>query len=228
MRGLAASVAAALLFATGAVAQEDTTTTASSDTPVVTGSSSAWSVVSAQTVGEGRNFVHVQAGYPGIFASLLHGQTSTFDVGGKFGFVYGSEAGIGIQPGLRLQGLLRWLISSTDTVRMGFEFEPGLHTYFGFGFVTFGVVLPVKFTAAFPITSAVTLHAGADIPLVFNFTPGFSGAVPILIGGGIEYFLNETISLNLRLRLGPSIVFSGFGAGVTFGLDTMIGAAFRI
>ena len=54
MSRLAASVAAALFLATAVSAQEEASTAASSDTPAVSsGAGQNWSVVSAQTVGEG-------------------------------------------------------------------------------------------------------------------------------------------------------------------------------
>jgi hypothetical protein len=191
--------------------------------------------VSAQTVGAGKTFLHLQAGYPGIFASLLAGQGG-MDIGGKFGFVYGSEAGVGAAAvGLRLQGLLRFLLTEINDVKLGLEIEPGIYTYFPTGGVLFGLVIPVKFTVGIPITSAIAVHAGADLPIQINITNGFGMAIPILLGGGVEYFLNDSMSVNARLRLGPSIIISGGGggvggggAGVIFGLDALVGFAMRL
>jgi hypothetical protein len=223
---MAASVAVALFLATSALGEEVNNPT----TPTTT--STSWSSISAQTVGEGKNVISVQAGYPGIMATYLHGMNNTFDLGGKFGFFYGAENGLGVAPGLRAQAVLRWLLSEQGIVKLGIEFEPGIYTYFSpffgvFGGAIFGIVTPVKFTAAFQVLQNLSLHAGADLPLFINFVPGFAMNIPILIGGGAEYFITENLSLTLRLRFGPSFNINWFFP-VTFGFDTLLGVAFKL
>src|SRR5215218_989355 len=50
-----------------------------------------WSVLSGKTVGQGNNVFFGQVGWPGISASLLHGGTDRFDIGGRFAFNWGVE-----------------------------------------------------------------------------------------------------------------------------------------
>ena len=79
-----------------------------------------------------------------------------------------------------------------------------------------------------PIIRELALHAGIDLPLMFNFVPSFSVAIPVLLGGGLEYFITPDLSLNFRMRFGPSIqVATGF-ATVVLGVDVLLGVALRL
>src|SRR5262249_46036326 len=71
---------------------------------------SNWSLVSAETMGTNRTALHFEAGYPGISAAILSGRSETFDLGGRFSFLYASEAISTVAPGLRLQALLRFAL----------------------------------------------------------------------------------------------------------------------
>src|SRR5260370_6189744 len=53
-----------------------------------------WSVLTGETVGNNATAVHVQGGWPGISATLLHGYTPTVDFGGIFTFYYGVVADV--------------------------------------------------------------------------------------------------------------------------------------
>ena len=201
-----------------------------------------YSLISAQTVGTDRNFINVQAGWPGLMATFVHGQNDTFDIGGRFGLMWAPEDSSTGLIGLRGQFVMRWLLAQIDNVKLGLEFEPGIEGFF-VGLPYFGIILPVKFVAAFPITNALTLTAGADLPLAFNFG-GIAGGgfffatIPLMFGGGIEYVINETISLNAKFRLGPSFhagTIPFFGAGAFFGApsvwlgaDGLVGISIRI
>lgn len=188
-----------------------------------------WSIISAKTIGEGQTVLNFQVGYPGISAAILGGINDRFDFGGKFTFLYGSEASTFVSPGLRLQGLLRFLVAERGRVRFGIELEPGIYTYFGTpGRGAFGVALPLKFTIGIPLLKELSLHAGVDLPLMFGFVPGFTAAIPVLLGGGIEYLVIPDLSLNFRMRFGPSIIVTPGGSGVGLGLDVLLGVAYRL
>ncbi|MFN0064201.1 MAG: hypothetical protein ACKVPX_16970 [Myxococcaceae bacterium] len=193
------------------------------------GGAPSWSAASAKTLGSGTTALYFQAGYPGISAAILAGQSAKFDLGGRFSFLYGAEYITNIAPGLRLQGILRFLLGQNGRMRAGLEFEPGLYTYFNrFGGATFGIFLPLKFTIAFFVIPELAVHAGIDLPLAFNVISSFFAAIPILMGGGMEYFATPNVSLTLRLRFGPSIIATQPGAFVTLGLDALFGVALRL
>jgi hypothetical protein len=53
-----------------------------------------WSVITGETSGEGATSVHVQAAFPGVSASLLHGSSPGFDFGGVFTYNYNYEGDV--------------------------------------------------------------------------------------------------------------------------------------
>ena len=83
-------------------------------------------------------------------------------------------------------------------------------------------------TVGFPITRAFALHAGLDLPLQASILSRFYLALPILVGGGMEYSFNDRVSLNLRLRAGPSLLAGVYGNAWAFGLDAQLGVAVRL
>jgi hypothetical protein len=196
-----------------------------------------WSAISAQTMGEGRNLIAAEAGFPGVTVTYLHGHTDTFDIGAKLGFLYGSE---GADPnlGFRGQAAMRWLLFQQNNVKMGLEVEPGLYQTF-IGPVAGGIVLPVKYTAAFAVTDSLYLHAGVDIPMMLGFGHlGTGFTAPILFGGGAEYFITDAISITAKLRIGPSFdagayfldqdLYGNKGQVVRLGFNAAVGASFRL
>src|SRR5262249_56019756 len=54
----------------------------------VAGGGQGWSVITGETIGGGATAVHVQAAWPGLSVSLLHGYSPGFDFGGGFPFNY--------------------------------------------------------------------------------------------------------------------------------------------
>lgn len=185
-----------------------------------------WSVFSGKTVGAGNNVFHGEIGWPGLSGTLLHGVNSGFDVGGRFTFNYGYEGVTSaINPGFKLQGVLHIQVAQMQKVSLGLKFEPGMFLYLR-GRATFGITLPVGFQVAIPASSALLITAGLDVPLSIQFGDASTAFVPILFGGGAEYFLDNRIALTFNLRLGPGITTAG-GGSTDFVLQSLFGVAYR-
>ena len=58
--------------------------------------------------------------------------------------------------------------------------------------------------------------------------PDFEVDIPVLFGGGVEFFVTPNVSLSLRLRLGPAFYAGDGYSGVRLGLDMLAGVAVRI
>ncbi|WNG60374.1 hypothetical protein F0U59_40945 [Archangium gephyra] len=190
-----------------------------------------WSVLSGQTLGSG-TAVTGQVGWPGLSLGLLHGATSRFDIGGKLTFNYGHEGIItSVVPGLKLQGWLRLMLLQTSRVNVGLTFAPGPFFYFYERYTEVGLTLPIALTVGIPVGSALMLNVGLDIPFYVVFGTGGGVVVPVLLGGGLEYFLDRNLAVSFNVRMGPSVgSYSGFFEDRTrarFTLEALLGIAYK-
>ena len=79
--------------------------------------------------------------------------------------------------------------------------------------------------------SALMLNVGMDIPFYVVFGSGGGVVVPVLLGGGLEYFLDRNLAVNFNVRMGPSVgSYSGFFEDRTrarFTLEALLGIAYK-
>lgn len=186
-----------------------------------------WSVLSGETVGSGRTVFHGQVGFPGLSATLLHGNSDKVDLGGRFSFNYGQEGIVdAINPGLKLQGLMRINLAKSGKVNVGLALEPGVLFYFYGGGTDIGMAIPLKLAVGIPASSALMINVGMDLPLWIRFNRGSTVVIPILFGGGLEYAIDQSLMATFNLRMGPSIATAG--GGTSFTLESLIGIAVKL
>lgn len=201
----------------------------STEAPIVT-RGQGWSAHSGQTVGDGVNVVTGQIGWPGISASFLHGATNRLDVGVRLTPLnYGFEGRIrNVFLGLKLQGVVRLGLLETNRFNLGLEFAPGPIFYFPprFRGSGIGLALPLSVNAGIPVGSAIMVNFGMSMPMFVVFGTGtYSGFyIPILFGGGVEYFIDRRLAVTFNLKMGPSIHSSG---NAEFAMDALIGVAYK-
>jgi hypothetical protein len=187
-----------------------------------------WSPITGETVGEGNNVIHVQAGFPGISGGFLHGMAEKFDLGARLTFNYGLEGTFAIVPGLKPAAILKIGLMEQEKFNMALRFEPGLNMYFsGFG-VLFGIAIPVALDMGIRINEQVAIPLFVEMPMGLNLTPIVTFGLPIRFGGGVEYKFKDDMALTFAMRFGPYIGIGGFGAGVGFSFDSLIGIAFKL
>jgi hypothetical protein len=190
-----------------------------------------WSVLSGQTVGQG-NVLTGQVGWPGVSLGLLHGATSRFDIGGKFSFNYGREGIVtSTVPGIKFQAWLRLMLLQTSQLNVGLTFAPGPLFYFYDGYTDVGLALPLGLTLGLPVGSALMLNVGVDVPFYVLFGSGGGPVFPLLVGGGLEYFVDRNLAVTFNVRMGPSIGAYGYYVrrnDARFTLDATIGVAYRL
>jgi hypothetical protein len=212
----------------------------SSDAAAQVRGSQGWSVNTGRTVGINENFLHVQGGWPGISATLLHGNSPTLDLGGIFTFNYGLEGDVNdVNPGLKLQALARLLLNDSGRYNIGLTFAPGPLLYFGHSTTLFGITVPVGLVVGIPVSSAANVNLGLDIPFWFYVTQGGGAVIPILAGGGVEYFVDRSMAITFNTRMGPAI-YTGGGTRcigtfcvsrqsfTDFALQVLLGVALRM
>ncbi len=211
-----------LLVSSAAMAQEEEASY---------GRGQGWSVLSGQTMGQGGTALVGQVGWPGVSLGLLHGATSRFDLGGKLSFNYGREGIVtSVVPGLKLQAWVRLMLLQSAKVNLGLSFAPGPLFYFYESFTDVGLSLPIALTVGIPVGSALMLNVGLDIPFYVIFGTGGGAVVPILLGGGLEYFIDRNHAVNFNVRMGPSVgTYGDFGGRgrARFTLEALLGIAYR-
>lgn len=204
---------AALAFGTAAVAAQTR--------------SHGWSLLTGRTVGANDTAVHLQVGFPGVSASLLHGMSPRVDLGGMFTFNYGLEGDVNsIEPGIKMQLLLRMLLVDTGRVNLGLWFAPGPLFYFPGGSALIGITTPIGLAFGVPVAHATNVYLGLDVPFWFYFTRGGGAVIPILMGGGVEHFVERALAVTFKLKMGPAIYTRG--GATDFALEALVGIAFKL
>jgi hypothetical protein len=218
--------AAVLLLLLGAgLAQAQTATTSTAPTTVTGAPAYSWTVDSGQTVGEGNNVVRGQIGWPGLWADIIHGVSSDFDFGGRFGFNWGPYPGLtqGSGVGLTFQALLRKQMFDIGGFKVAFTFDPGFLLEFPAGGTIAGIMFPIGAQIGFPVAEKVVVNASFEMPFFVTFSPG-NFFIPLLFGGGVEYMLQPNLDLTFKLALGPTFATSG---GSAFTLQGLAGVAYK-
>lgn len=212
-----------------------------------------WSVVTGETIGGGATSIHVQAAWPGISLSVLHGSGPSFDLGGIFTYNYNYEGDVRASfPGIKLQAYLKGTLSKSSRYSLGLWFAPGMLAYFlgqnfcspivvqtftpdvtvsgvvnsctGVGGTQYGVTLPAGLVFGVTASEKVKLALNLDVPFFVTFGEYGTPTIPILFGGGVEYFLDRSTALTFTLRTGP-MIFTKYGTDFTF--QALLGFAYR-
>jgi hypothetical protein len=175
------------------------------------GAAGMTSVLSGKALGRGA-LVHVQLGWPGISAAVLTSASDRLDVGGSFSFLYGYEgitrmAGV---PGVKVQGVGRLELYESGKINLGLSASPGVFFYFFQGGSEIGLAIPLELTLGFSVMPKLMLNGGIDVPVFAVFGPYGGLAIPVLIGGGLEYALDNRIGLTMNMRAGPSVPLTGY------------------
>lgn len=214
-----------------------------------------WSVVTGETVGAGATSVHLQAAWPGLSVSVLHGFRPGFDFGGVFTFNYNYEGDVRASyPGIKLQGYLKATLLKSPRYNLGLWFAPGMLTYFlgqsfcmpvilgthtvdgsfytagnvcnNVGGTQFGLTFPAGLVFGAAVLGNLHLALNLDLPLFVTFGDYGTLVVPILFGGGVEYFLDRSTAVTFNLRTGP-MIFTKSGYSTDFAFQALLGLAYN-
>ncbi len=189
-----------------------------------------WSVITGRTVGTGVDVLHVQAGWPGISAGLAHGMTPKLDLGGIFTFNYGFEGDVEVvRPGLKLQGLLRANLVDSGKFNLGIHFAPGPLVYFLRFTTVAGIAIPIGLAFGIRANNELNVGLAFEMPMFVVFSSSALNGqlvLPVLFGGGIEYFFDRNLALTFQLKMGPMIYTRD--AFTDFDFQALMGLAVRL
>lgn len=190
-----------------------------------------WSVLSGRTVGDGNFVIHPEVGYPGVSAGFIYGASDRVDVGGRLGFDYGSRIGLGISPTLLMQGLIKLNLAKKEKVSFALMTQPGFGFNFS-GFVTMLIMFPIYAQLGIHPTDALAIVIGMDLEMAIGIALAGGGGVgflmPIGFGPGLEYKVDNTLSLTMNFRFGPGVLAANGGALVDFSFKALLGVAIKI
>ncbi len=214
--------------------------------PLVSVAGGSWSVVGALTAPMNANIVEGGLGWPGLHVSYLRGISNQLELGARFTFNYGVEGLVGaIVPGVKFQFLLRFKFFDNGKISLALRFEPGPLFYFypssgvttcsfdAFGNVVCGragstvggLTIPVGMRLGLVASSAVNVGVSFDLPMWFSFGRTTTFLVPILMGAGVEYFLQSNLLLAFNIKMGPTLSSGGGTAVFTF--ESKLGVGYR-
>jgi hypothetical protein len=186
-------------------------------------------------VGDSDTVLHLQAGWPGVSATLLHGMSPTVDLGAIFTFNYAVEGLLSKPlPGLKLQGRVGKILWDSGTANLGVSFAPGALIYFGAGNCSgrlgcdsnlIGLTAPLALALGIPVSVTTNVQFGFEIPFWVYFNQGGGAEIPLLMGGGVEYYFERNMAITLSLRMGPAISSRG---NVDFDLKAVTGLAMKL
>jgi len=220
----------------------------------VADSGPGWSAITGETLSEGATAVHLQGAWPGLSVTVLHGYAPSLDFGGIFSFNYRYEGDLrAAYPGLKLQGYMKARLVEDSRYNIGLSFAPGMLAYFfGQSFCTplalgtqtefgyywvggnvctgggtqYGIALPVGLTLGIPARDNLNIALTFDLPLFLTFGDFGTLTVPVLFGGGVEYFLDRSTALTFNFRSGP-MIFTKPGYGSSFTLQALVGVVLK-
>ena len=214
-----------------------------------------WSVVTGETIGGGATSVHVQGAFPGLSVSAVHGYSPDLDLGGIFTFNYNYEGDVRASyPGIKLQGYLKATVLKNPRYNLGFWLAPGMLTYFmgqsfcmpmifgthtvdgsfytagnvcdSYGGTQLGFAFPAGLVLGVPVRENLNIAFNIDLPLFVSFGDYGTLTVPVLFGGGVEYFLERSTAVTFNVRTGP-MIFTRSGYGTDFTFHALLGLAYR-
>jgi hypothetical protein len=185
-----------------------------------------WSTVGGKTVGRGAAVIDAGVGWPGIHTGLAYGIHSKIDLGLRFSFNWGLEGSVkDVHPGIKFQGLVKAKVYDNGFLSFALKFEPGVLGYFYSGHSMWGFAFPVGAQLGLAIAGPVVVGIHLDVPMFLTFGAGSSFFIPLLMGGGVEYFFNSRLLMNFVVKAGP--MFNTRGGDAVFVMEAKIGVAYR-
>jgi hypothetical protein len=232
MRGQTVARTAVLLLSLGGALAHAQTTASTAPAPAAgpTANAPSWTVDSGQTVGDGNSVIRGQVGWPGLWGDYIHGLSSDFDIGGRFGLNWGGYPGTTYGNagfGLSFQLLLRKQAFDISGYKVALTFDPGISLSFPYSTTIFGILFPIGAQIGFPVNDKLVFNASFEIPMFAQFGTYGAFFIPLLFGGGVEYQFQPNLAVTGKLALGPTFSTLSF-YGASFTMQFLVGIAYKL
>ena len=94
----------------------------------------------------------------------------------------------------------------------------------GVGGTQYGVTFPAGLAFGVSASDKVKLALNLDVPFFLTFGDYGTPTIPILFGGGVEYFVDRSTAVTFTFRTGP-MIFTKYGTDFT--VQALLGVAYN-
>jgi hypothetical protein len=183
-----------------------------------------WSVTTGETVSPDRDAIALEAGWPGISFSYLHGLSDRTDVGVKFDLLYAFENTTDTAFGAGFDVPLRLVVNRANRVSIGLQAEPGLRIYSQNSQTDFMTRFPVGGVLGVQATPEIRIGAFAGLTMAVNWTHTAFFEIGPQFGFSTEYSADRNLMVGLDVKFGPQFyTVSGSNSDFAFVAQVLIG-----
>jgi hypothetical protein len=186
-----------------------------------------WSTTAGRTVGVGNSALLLEAGWPGVGFTYLHGVDEKTDWGFHLGLNYGLVGTHQTMNGINLAVAYRHTLGGVGGTAFALEMQPGLFLYSNGGPLV-GVGGPIGVIAGFKINPRLTLDLGVEVPVLLSFSNPTGFLFGPQFGGGGEFLIDRNLAVTLRFRLGPEFALNTDTTSTTLGFSALLGLAYNM
>jgi opacity protein-like surface antigen len=184
-----------------------------------------WSLIGAETVGDGQHAISAEIGWPGVSLGWTHGVTAYTDVGLRFDLLYAIDDTTHTRFGLGARVPLRAVAVRGDLASLFVHMDPGFSAYPSDP-SRWGIRLPVGGAVGFQVTPQSRFALSMEIPITFVVQPGASIDIGTQFGASYEWFTDRHVLVGFDSRFGP--VFHSAGGGSDVGFVARLVVAYRM
>ena len=188
------------------------------------GAPGPWSIATGETVSPDRDAIALEAGWPGISFSYLHGLSDRNDVGIKLDLLYAFENTTDSAFGAGVDVPLRLVVNRAGRVSIALQIEPGLRLYTQNSQTDFMTRFPVGGVLGVQATPVLRLGAFAGLTMAVNWTHTQFFEIGPQFGVAAEYSADRNLTLGFNARFGPQFyTVSGSPSDLAFTTQILVG-----
>jgi hypothetical protein len=187
-----------------------------------------WSTTAGRTVGMGNTALQLEAGWPGVSFTYLHGVDERTDWGFRASFNYGLEGTNQAENGVNLALAFRRTLGWISDTAVAVEAAPGFSIYSNNGSKMVGIGGPIGLVCGFKLDPQLTFDVGATLPILISFSNPAGLYFGPQFGIGGEYLIDANVAITLRVRVGPEFALHSGSTNSSAGFTTLLGVAYNI
>jgi hypothetical protein len=183
-----------------------------------------WSLVGGETVGDGRDAISAEIGWPGVTLGWTHGLTAYTDAGLRFDVLYTFNDTTHTRFGLGARVPLRAVAVRGDFASLFVHLDPGFAVYPSDP-SSWGFRLPFGGSIGLQVAPRSRVAIGMELPLIFVIQPTASIDIGTQFGVAYEYLSDRHVLVGVDTRFGP--IFHSAGGSSDFGLLVQLVVGYR-
>jgi hypothetical protein len=202
--------------------------------------SAYYSLLGGETLKVRDSAIEVQVGYPDLRLGYHIPIIKNLEVIPRLGLFYnglgkyaGTTAPFGSANfGMRLGVDVKWRFFSKNKVHLAYVGPLGLHMRFSDTFLG-AIQIPLigGVAVTWEATKTLNVVGGLNMPFAFLFAENLPSTfiAPFIFSGGVEFALNDQLSLSAMLEMGPILTkVEGLTATTSAYVSALVGAQYRL